>query len=65
MKVNGQFEVKVNVEGHNLTHNIFVIKNLNQPIIFGIDFIKNMNWITVQVKKFFDGRVKVTGEVVT
>ena len=40
MKVNGQFEVKVNVEGHNLTHNIFVIKNLNQPIIFGIDFIK-------------------------
>ena len=40
LKVNGQFEVNVNVEGCHLTHNFFVIKNLNEPIIFGIDFIE-------------------------
>ena len=40
MKVNGQFEVKVNVEGRDLTHNFFVIENLNEPIIFGIVFIE-------------------------
>ena len=40
LKVNGQFEVKVNVEGRALTHNFFVIENLNEPIIFGIDFIE-------------------------
>ena len=40
MKVNGQFEVKVNVEGCALTHNFFVIENMNEQIIFGIDFIE-------------------------
>ena len=40
LKVNGQFEVNVNVEGRDLTHNFFVIENLNEPIIFGIDFIE-------------------------
>ena len=38
LKVNGQFEV--NVKDRDLTHNFFVIENLNEPIIFGIDFIK-------------------------
>ena len=41
--MNGQFEVKVNVEGRNLTHNFFVIENLNKPINFGIDFIKKQD----------------------
>ena len=38
--MNGQFKVKVNVKGRDLMHNFFIIDNLNEPIIFGIDFIE-------------------------
>ena len=64
MKVNGQFDVKVNVEGHVLTHNFFVIENLNEPIIFGINFIEKHELNYCASEKNFDGRVKVTGEAV-
>ena len=32
LKVNGQFEVNVNFEGRDLTHNFFVIENLNESL---------------------------------
>ena len=40
LQVKGQFNINVIVEGRNLTHNFFVIDNLNEPVIFGIDFIE-------------------------
>ena len=40
LQVKGQFNINVIVEGRNLTHNFFVIDNLNKPVIFGIDFIE-------------------------
>ena len=40
LRVKGQFNINVIVEGRNLTHNFFVIDNLNEPVIFGIDFIE-------------------------
>ena len=39
LQVQGRFPVKVDVEGREIDHEFYVIKDLNEPMIFGIDFI--------------------------
>ena len=39
LQVQGRFPVKVNVEGHEIDHEFYVIKDMNQPMIFCIDLI--------------------------
>ena len=40
LNVEGQFNVKVKVHDRDIRHNFFVIKDLNEPVILGIDFIE-------------------------
>ena len=46
LQVQGRLPVKVKVEGQEIDHEFYVIKDLNEPMIFGIDFIakKELNY---------------------
>jgi len=40
LRVQGRFHVQALIEGRNVLHDFYVIKDLNEPVIFGIDFIE-------------------------
>ena len=40
LRVQGRFHVQALVEGRNVLHDFYVIRDLNEPVIFGIDFIE-------------------------
>ena len=40
MNVRGRFPLKVRVENKEVEHDFYVVKSLNEPVIFGIDFIE-------------------------
>ena len=58
--IDGRFQLDVQVNDKNLSHDFYVVKNLNEPVILGIDFIEKHGLKYCPVDKTFSWKGQST-----
>ncbi len=61
LPVHGKYKLKAHVGTKEIQHEFYVISELNEPLILGIDFIRSNNFGTVQRIDCLPGKGNPTG----